>query len=176
MKRKWKSEALRWIGALIQEQKCDGTIYDVKTKWCWILQGRKLKQARWETNLLRFLALPNKRGEKVCLLLAVFMQKSHCPFFPHKNVRKTAEHCRDSRDAKNMNLDDSQPEGKVRNLALILLCENFPAVSTIRVRAGPQQLVQQVLKLCSVPHSTIRPPATRHVLGKAKLISKWWKN
>lgn len=58
--------------------------------------------------------------------------------FPHKNTGKTAEHCRDSRDAKNMNLDDSQPEGKVRNLALIFLCENFPAVSTITVRAGSQ--------------------------------------
>lgn len=57
--------------------------------------------------------------------------------FPHKNIR-TAEHCRDDRDAKNMNLDDSQPEGKVRNLALISICENFPAVSTITARLGPQ--------------------------------------
>lgn len=90
--------------------------------------------------------------------------------FPHKNIRKTAEHCRDSRDAKNTNLDDSQPEGKVSNLALIFLCENFPAVSTITVRVKIQQLVQQVLKLCSVLHGIIRPSATRCVLGKAKLI------
>jgi len=48
--------------------------------------------------------------------------------FHHQNTRKTVEH---TRDAKNMNLDDSQPEGKVRNLALIFLCENFQAASTI---------------------------------------------
>lgn len=88
----------------------------------------------------------------------------------------TVEHCRDSRDAKNMNLDDPQPEGKARNLALIFLCENFPAVSTITVRVGPQKLVQQVLKFCSVLHSTMRPSAITHALRKAKLISEWWKN
>lgn len=92
--------------------------------------------------------------------------------FPYKNVRKTAKYYRDSKDAKNMNLDDSQPEGKVRNLALIFLCENLSAVSTITVRVGSQQLVQQVLKFCSVLQGTIRPSTTRCVLGKAKLISK----
>lgn len=146
-----------WIGALIQEEKCDGIIYDVKrTKWCWILQGRKLKQARWETTRSNrdFWHCQTKQEEKSdsywhysCRSLTVLSSQKHM----------TVEHCRDSRDAKNMNLDDPQPEGKARNLALIFLCENFPAVSTITVRVGPQKLVQQVLKFCSVLHSTVRP-------------------
>lgn len=81
---------------------------------------------------LRFLALPNKTGAKVWLLL----QKSHCPFLTKTQERQQSTV--DSRDAKPTNLDDSQPEGKVRNLALIFLCENFPAVSTITVRVGSQ--------------------------------------
>lgn len=55
------------------------------------------------------------------------MQKSYgllITTIHHHNTRKTTEH---ARDAKNTNLDDSQPKGKVRNSGLIFFCVKISA-------------------------------------------------
>lgn len=66
---------------------------------------------------LRFiLALPNRAERKI----SYFMQKAHYPFIT-KTLSPTKRRVEHTRDVKNKNLDDSQPEGKVRNLALIFL-------------------------------------------------------
>lgn len=111
-------------------------IYDVeRTKWQ-LNSGEKEAETgkvRDRQVQLRFLAPPNKaEGKNLTLTSTIHAEVSLA--FHHQNTRKTIEH---TRDAKNMNLDDSQPEGKVRNLALIFLCENFHAASTIPLKVRP---------------------------------------
>lgn len=146
MKRKWKSEV--WDVNL----SINSEIWDMNLStntgakmwwhyiWCWnkvVLNsaGKEAETERWETTRSEISGTAKQNRRKSLALTGTIYAKVSLPF-PHKNIRKAQE--RDRRDAKNRNLDDSQPEGKVRNLALIFLCENFPAVSTITVRVKTQ--------------------------------------
>lgn len=108
-----------WVRAPSQEEKRDGIIYDVeRIKWCWIPERKKPKQARWEparSNWDFWCCQPKQKENSdqhySCRSLTALSSSKY----------KTEN----TRDAKTMNLDDSQPEGKVKNLALIFVWK-FP--------------------------------------------------
>lgn len=166
-----------WVRAPSQEEKCDGIIYDVeRTKWRWILERRKPKQAQGERQPgpTEISGTAKQSRRKNLTLTSTIHAEASLPFH-HQNTRKTVEHIR---DAKNMNPDDSQPEGKVRNLSLIFLCENFHTASTIPLKVGTHLTGATGFKVlqcfsptfCSVLHSIIRCSATTYALGKTILM------
>lgn len=82
---------------------------------------KEAKAVKMKTKQVQ-VALPNKAERYLTLTSSIHAEVLRP--LDHHNTRKTTEH---ARDAKNTNLDDSQPKGKVRNSGLIFFCVKISA-------------------------------------------------